>query len=113
MNGSRVLFDLFGSSGSNIAAMNAEIIESKLESQILQQAEVTETVGPVSFRGRIVVHVLSSLVLDIFPNYSYNMYTQRFVKAPIPKERMHRPKPPGLGGAEPANLGFGKRCGKK
>ena len=24
-------------------------------------AEVTETVGPVSFRGRVVVHVLSSL----------------------------------------------------
>jgi len=43
-------------------------------------AEVTETVGPVSFRGRIVVHVLKSLVVDLFPNYTYNAYTNRFVK---------------------------------
>ena len=43
-------------------------------------AEVTETVGPMSFRGRVVMHVLSSLVMDLFPNYTYNAYTNRFVK---------------------------------
>ena len=62
-------------------------------------SEVTETVGPVSFRGRVVMHVLSSLVLDLFPNYSYNLYTGRYVKSPIPKENMKRPKAPGHRGA--------------
>lgn len=70
-------------------------------------SEVTETVGPVSFRGRIVVHVLSSLVIDIFPNYSWNLYTNRFVTAPIPKEVMKRSKPPSNRGA---NMGFGDLC---
>ena len=72
-------------------------------------SEVTETVGPCSFRGRIVVHVLSSLVIDLFPNYSYNMYTHRYVRAPIPKETMRRSKPPGARGG---NMGFGDLCSK-
>ena len=52
-------------------------------------------------------------MLDIFPNYSYNLHTRRFVKAPIPKERMRRPNPPGSGTALAPNLGFGERCGKR
>lgn len=72
-------------------------------------SEVTETVGPVSFKGRIVMHVLSSLVLDVFPNYSYNVYTQRFFKAPIPKNDMKRSKAPS---SKAGNFGFGELCSK-
>lgn len=45
--------------------------------------EVEETLPTTGYRGRISVHVLRSLTGDIFPNYSYNYHTRRFVKSPV------------------------------
>lgn len=36
-------------------------------------SEVNESFSPSSFRGRISLHMLSSLAKDIFPNFSYNV----------------------------------------
>jgi hypothetical protein len=33
-------------------------------------------------KSRIVVHCLATIVNDLLPNYSYNMYTSRFVPSP-------------------------------
>jgi cytoplasmic FMR1 interacting protein len=38
------------------------------------------TSGP---RGRIAQHIARSLIGDIFSNFSYNSYTQRFISSPI------------------------------
>ena len=52
--------------------------------------EVNESFTPTAFLGRIVVHFLRSIITDIIPNYTYNLFTQRFVPAPValcPKQR--------------------------
>jgi cytoplasmic FMR1 interacting protein len=52
-------------------------------------AEVDESFAPsstVSIRGRMASHLIYSLVCDVFPNFSYNFYTQRFVPSPIPPQ---------------------------
>ena len=57
--------------------------------------EVDESFAPTSFRGRISAHLLRSLTGDVFPNFSYNAYTQRFVRSPIsirPIEYQKAPK---------------------
>ena len=48
-----------------------------------QYSEVNESFSPSSFRGRISLHMLSSLAKDIFPNFSYNLHTHRFIPSPI------------------------------
>ena len=40
---------------------------------------VDEAVGPTAFAGRALMHILACLVTDVFPNYSYNGFTRRFV----------------------------------
>ncbi|CAM9969196.1 unnamed protein product, partial [Discosporangium mesarthrocarpum] len=45
--------------------------------------EANEVVSPLSCRGRVVVHILSSLVMDLFANYRYCAATRRWVKSPI------------------------------
>jgi len=57
-------------------------------------SEVNESFSPSSFRGRISLHMLSSLAKDIFPNFSYNHHTRRFVSAPIAIRPMQYGKPP-------------------
>lgn len=42
-------------------------------------SEVNESFSPSSFRGRISLHMLSSLAKDIFPNFSYNVSIVYFV----------------------------------
>ncbi len=42
-------------------------------------SEVNESFCPSSFRGRISLHMLSSLAKDVFPNFSYNHHTKRLV----------------------------------
>jgi len=60
-------------------------------------AEIDENFAPssvVSRRGRISSHVVYSLVCDIFPNYSYNFYTQRFVPSPVSLQQCAYGNPP-------------------
>eukprot|EP01038_Epipyxis_sp_PR26KG_P007795 gene7795-10589_t len=57
-------------------------------------SEVNESFSPISFRGRISLHFLNSLVQDIFCNFSYNMYTERFVSSPIAIRPFEYGKPP-------------------
>lgn len=45
--------------------------------------EVEESIPTTGYRGRISIHVLRSLTGDIFPNYSYNYHTRRFIKSPV------------------------------
>ena len=56
--------------------------------------EVDEAVGPTAFAGRTLMHVLASLVTDIFPNYAYNNFTRRFVRSPVALKPVDRPKSP-------------------
>lgn len=46
-------------------------------------SEVNESFSPACSRGRISLHMLSSLAKDVFPNSSYNLHTHRFVRSPI------------------------------
>lgn len=46
--------------------------------------EINETVSPSTNGGRVGLHMLRSLVNDLFPNFNYNNYTERFVPCPIP-----------------------------
>lgn len=46
--------------------------------------EIDECWSTTAYRGRISLHILTSLARDIFPNFSYNQYTQRFIPSPIP-----------------------------
>merc|ERR1719265_1610484 len=41
-----------------------------------------------------MMHALASLVTDILPNYSYNGFTQRFVRSPALLKPIDRPKNP-------------------
>ena len=34
-------------------------------------------------KSRLAMHLLDSLVNDLFPNFSYNAYTQRFTRSPL------------------------------
>jgi cytoplasmic FMR1 interacting protein len=43
-------------------------------------SEVNDSISAVSFEGRISRHVIEEVCFDLFPNYIYNSYTQRFVK---------------------------------
>lgn len=45
--------------------------------------EANEVVGPTSSKGRMVAHVVKSLVLDLFVNYRYCAATGRMVKSPV------------------------------
>eukprot|EP00520_Triparma_pacifica_P016970 CAMPEP_0118647642 /NCGR_PEP_ID=MMETSP0785-20121206/8721_1 /TAXON_ID=91992 /ORGANISM="Bolidomonas pacifica, Strain CCMP 1866" /LENGTH=1553 /DNA_ID=CAMNT_0006539761 /DNA_START=145 /DNA_END=4803 /DNA_ORIENTATION=+ len=69
---------------------------------------VNESVGATSVRGRIAIHTLRTLVTDLFPNYSYNIYTQRYVRSPIIFRPNDRKKPKSATG----NLGYGHMCSK-
>lgn len=72
-------------------------------------SEINESYSPATFRGRISLHFLASLIQDIFPNSSYNLFTQRFVSSPIAIRPFEYSKPPKSGGANPA---FGSMCSK-
>lgn len=66
----------------------------ELESFQTIVTEVDEAVGPTAFAGRMMMHVLASLVTDLFPNYSYNGFTQRFIRSPAILKPLDRPKNP-------------------
>ncbi|KAJ1421295.1 cytoplasmic FMR1-interacting, partial [Ochromonadaceae sp. CCMP2298] len=57
-------------------------------------SEVNESFSPSSFRGRISLHMLSSLAKDVLPNFSYNFHTHRFVPSPIAIRPMQYGKAP-------------------
>jgi cytoplasmic FMR1 interacting protein len=50
--------------------------------------------APTCFRSRISSHMLRTLLVDLFPNFSYNSFTQRFVRSPIQIRPAKYPKPP-------------------
>jgi cytoplasmic FMR1 interacting protein len=78
-----------------VRATHAALSEHfELDSFEMILAEVDEAVGPTAFAGRTMMHVLASLVTDIFPNYSYNGFTRRFVRSPAILKPIDRPKNP-------------------
>jgi cytoplasmic FMR1 interacting protein len=56
--------------------------------------EIDESVSPTSHNGRIFTHISRSICYDLIPNFCYNMYTQRFVKAPFPLRPLEYEKAP-------------------
>lgn len=54
-----------------------------LESYEQMFNEINAYFAPTSFRSRISSHMIKSLLGDIFPNYSYNGYTKRFVRSAV------------------------------
>ena len=69
---------------------------------------VNESVGATSVRGRIAMHTLVTLVTDLFPNYSYNLYTQRYVRSPVLFRETNRT---GNTPSHPrGNMGYGAMC---
>lgn len=45
--------------------------------------EVNEVVSPASCSGRVVAHVVRTVVLDLLTNYRYCATTRRLVKSPV------------------------------
>lgn len=45
--------------------------------------EANDVVSPASCKGRVVAHVVRTLVLDLFANYRYCAATRRLVKSPV------------------------------
>ena len=68
---------------------------------------VNESIGATSVSGRIAIHTLRSLVTDLFPNYSYNIYTQRYVRSTVEFRKNERS---GGGRAATGNMGYGTMC---
>jgi cytoplasmic FMR1 interacting protein len=56
--------------------------------------EIDETVSPTTLRGRVTTHIVCSLTLDLIPNFSYNYFTHRFVRSPIPARAIDYGKAP-------------------
>mmetsp|Transcript_22337 Transcript_22337/g.32537 ORF Transcript_22337/g.32537 Transcript_22337/m.32537 type:complete len:1588 (+) Transcript_22337:206-4969(+) len=71
--------------------------------------EVNESYGPTAFRNRISLHMLRTLVTDLFPNCSYNITTERFVRSPVTLRPVEYDKPPKH---LPANMMYGSLCNK-
>ncbi|GMH96491.1 hypothetical protein TrVE_jg14429 [Triparma verrucosa] len=71
---------------------------------------VNESVGATSVRGRIAMHTLRTLVTDVFPNYSYNVYTQRYVRSPVTMPGRKADRSDHGPTAPKGNLGYGHMC---
>jgi cytoplasmic FMR1 interacting protein len=78
---------------------NIKLIHLMLSKYILVDSwdsimkEVNESISLVSFSGRIATHVREELIIDLFPNFIYNTFTQRFVNQGE-DENVERDKPP-------------------
>ena len=76
----------------------AERVE--LEPFSLMMLEVNDSINPASFQTRILFHVLSEMLQDVFPNFAYNNSTRRFRRAPyefvgqenIKREKREKPR---------------------
>jgi len=55
--------------------------------------EATENLAPTCIRHRINEHIISCLVTDLFPNFCYNSYTNRFVRSPVTMNAIEPIKP--------------------
>ncbi|GMH87256.1 hypothetical protein TL16_g10797, partial [Triparma laevis f. inornata] len=71
---------------------------------------VNESVGATSVRGRIAMHTLRTLVTDVFPNYSYNIYTQRYVRSPVTMPGRKADRSDHGPTAPKGNMGYGYMC---
>jgi cytoplasmic FMR1 interacting protein len=76
-------------------------------------AEVNESTSLVSLHGRILLHIIFELTIDLTPNFVYNMITQRFIRAPhiftdpVPRQPMPKSdNPTYLFGNKPLERGF-------
>jgi len=99
---------------TTVIELETHLINLKLTHQLISKylpidpwdsifSEVNESVSLVSFHGRIILHVIFQLTLDLAPNFVYNSITQRFVRAPHcftePVLRISKPQP------DPNNFG--------
>lgn len=55
--------------------------------------EASENLAPTCIRHRINEHIISCLVTDLFPNFCYNSYTNRFVRSPVTMNVIEPMKP--------------------
>jgi len=70
---------------------------------------MNESFNPKAIRGLMNAHIVKSVTQDLLPNFSYNIFTQRFVKSPLvlkPCDYVKAPK------ATSSSFGFGALCGK-
>lgn len=70
--------------------------------------ETNDTTGPSSFCGRINFHLLRTLVGDIFPNWSYNSYSQQFLRSPMCIKPIELDRAPRVD----SSMGFGAQCAR-
>jgi cytoplasmic FMR1 interacting protein len=66
----------------------------ELDSFDAMLSEVDESVSPTAHNGRIFTHISRSICYDLIPNFCYNIYTHRFVKAPFPLKLIEYEKAP-------------------
>lgn len=52
--------------------------------------------GQAGPKSRIALHVQECLLGELLPNFSYNMYTQRFVRSPVPGRKVSIHVEPGV-----------------
>ena len=102
----------FQSNLSVLRATHGQLVDSglALDNFDAMLDVVNESVGATSVRGRIALHTLRTLVTDLFPNYSYNIYTQRYVRSPVifrPTNRTEKSHKTATG-----NMGYGSMCSK-
>lgn len=70
--------------------------------------ETNDSTSPASFCGRINFHLLRVIVGDIFPNWSYNSFTQQFVRSPMCIKPVDVDRAPKVD----SNMGFGAQCSR-
>eukprot|EP00736_Rhodelphis_marinus_P011090 Rmarinus@m.15295 len=74
--------------------------------------EARDGVSLVSFRDRVVLHVISEVMFDFLPNFVYNTRTRRFIRSPHSfAEEVHREKAapmPNWYGSKALSQAFGK-----
>lgn len=81
----RVFFarSLWGCSSTNAHFLRVYCLGWQVDSFPSLWGEANDVVSPASCKGRVVAHVVRTLVLDLFANYRYCAATRRLVKSPV------------------------------
>ncbi len=95
---------------------NLQVMLSPFDELLALADERMEQLGPDTmsdtksiFSGRISFHTVDNIARDIIPNFAYNVYTRRFVRAPVTIHAVHYDEAPSPNEI-PRSFGFGYRC---
>lgn len=100
-----------------ILSENLQLTLSPFDELLALADERMEQLGPDTmsdtqsiFSGRIAFHTVDNIARDIIPNFAYNIYTRRFVRAPVTIHAVHYDEAPPINEI-PRSFGFSHRCG--